>query len=462
MAVQPTSIDRLKSQLLTSGLSHKDNALFQIINGLIDAIRQSTIATTEAIATGGSSGSSSGITSLNTDVVAVGPGAVSAIIQPGVVTYAKIQNTVLADILLGRGTPAGTIQEILLGANLQIVGDTLEITTSGGGTGGGLEHNLLSATHPDTVPDDPIEGDIVYAGAGVLPVGTYISPAIRTPLTEDFVGIRMGIGPHSAGLIPSIGGGIIATPFNSYITPVFDEFLPTPDIYDGLIQASIVENFEGVRSGYMGVIGVFTIPGTGNYGHSIATQLAMIPLPSLLPATSDGIWRRLPKGTDTQVLTLVDGIPNWEDLPPIPDEPAYPWNDVTFNAANFTATGGGGAPTWTVAAGDVARFQYQQFPGVAGVGNNVRIAVYIKTSSVAGVGPPTRLLITLPFNIIGEYAEFISMRENGVAVTNVAVGYGGGLGTNQLGIEKVPFGGTFDVTADETYVAFEISAVLAP
>ena len=39
MAIIP-QLDRLKAQLLTSGLSQKNNALFQVINQLIDALRQ--------------------------------------------------------------------------------------------------------------------------------------------------------------------------------------------------------------------------------------------------------------------------------------------------------------------------------------------------------------------------------------------------------------------------------------
>ena len=34
-----TKLDRLKSQLMTSGLQQKDNALFQVINQLIDFLR---------------------------------------------------------------------------------------------------------------------------------------------------------------------------------------------------------------------------------------------------------------------------------------------------------------------------------------------------------------------------------------------------------------------------------------
>lgn len=40
MAITIPQLDRLKAQLLTSGLSQKDQPLFQIINQLIDALRQ--------------------------------------------------------------------------------------------------------------------------------------------------------------------------------------------------------------------------------------------------------------------------------------------------------------------------------------------------------------------------------------------------------------------------------------
>ena len=49
-------LDRLKSQLMTSGLQQKDNSLFQVINQLIDALRQFEISITGITATSSSSG----------------------------------------------------------------------------------------------------------------------------------------------------------------------------------------------------------------------------------------------------------------------------------------------------------------------------------------------------------------------------------------------------------------------
>jgi hypothetical protein len=56
-------LDRLKAQLLTSGLSEQNQALFQIINQLIDALRQSTTEITtiiETVSAAGSPGGSNG------------------------------------------------------------------------------------------------------------------------------------------------------------------------------------------------------------------------------------------------------------------------------------------------------------------------------------------------------------------------------------------------------------------
>jgi hypothetical protein len=64
MAVQP-KLDRLKSQLMNTGLQKKDNPLFQVISQLISYLRQSQIATTESIASGGAAASGDLLTHSN-------------------------------------------------------------------------------------------------------------------------------------------------------------------------------------------------------------------------------------------------------------------------------------------------------------------------------------------------------------------------------------------------------------
>jgi hypothetical protein len=69
MANVVPQLDRLKSQLLTSGLQEKNQALFQVINQLIDTMRQgmntlnSSISAVSAASGGSSSGSTTIITS---------------------------------------------------------------------------------------------------------------------------------------------------------------------------------------------------------------------------------------------------------------------------------------------------------------------------------------------------------------------------------------------------------------
>jgi hypothetical protein len=446
-------VDRLKSQLITSGLQQKDPALFQIINTLIDFVRQGYATTTEIVGASSGGGSGSAINSLTTDVVAVGPGAAVATIQPGVVTYAKIQDTIGADVLIGRGSPAGVVGELSLGNNLQIVGNNLEITTSGGGSGGGLSHNLLSITHPDTIPDSPIEGDLIYAGpGGPLSPATYIDGAILGPLDETFVGIRAGymLGMPT-DLIPPISG-FAGVPVLTYAAPVIYNVWPTWDTLDVSIFAPLVEDFTGIRAGYNALVPGQTEPGPGNSGGYSVYPLAFVRPAVPEPPSSEGIWQRLPIGLTDKYLKVANGIPTWSDLP----EPSYPWINIPYSAANYSAAGGT-TPGWVVASGDVARFQYQQFP-VTG-SDNIRIAMYVKTTSVTGSGP-TQLIINLPFSITGEFAQFISIRENNNSVTNTYAYYDSGISATQLYIEKIG-ALAFDTTANETYLSFEISATLA-
>lgn len=72
------------------------------------------------------------ITATTGDVVATGPGSVAAVIQVGVVTYAKIQ-AASAHVLIGNPTASSaSVSEIALGSGLAFFGTTLVATGSGG------------------------------------------------------------------------------------------------------------------------------------------------------------------------------------------------------------------------------------------------------------------------------------------------------------------------------------------
>ena len=433
----------LKSQLLTSGLSQKDQPLFQIINQLIQFLQDLGLEVTDIASSGGSA---TAITGLNGDVIATGPGVVPATIQPAVVTYAKIQDVSAIRLVGNPNGSAGSMVEIPLGSNLAFVSGVLEIQITPGTSG--LLHRLLSSTHFDTVPATAEYGDIIYATAGPDLDGEYYGGFLLAPIVEDFVGIRWGYstGYHGA-LTPSNSMGYSAPDYAFITTPLPDINLAR-DYIDGFILSLVIEDFTGIRSGYT----FNPDPVASNYPGYLPPQLSFIAPTNPANPNIPALWTRKAIGADDQVLTVVNGIPEWKDLPPPPE---YPWVDVPYNAADFTASGGT-TPTWTVDSADVSRFQYQTFPGSPT--NNVRIAVLLETTTVGGTAP-TELRITLPFNVSGRFGQYISILEAGSTTPVVAALYDEAISVNQIRIGKIG-GAAFDTTADSTYVSFEISATL--
>jgi hypothetical protein len=61
MAINVQSLDRLKAQLLTSGIQEKNQALYQVINLLIDTVRQGFSETNAAVFTPSGGGIPGGI-----------------------------------------------------------------------------------------------------------------------------------------------------------------------------------------------------------------------------------------------------------------------------------------------------------------------------------------------------------------------------------------------------------------
>ena len=462
MANVPIDLTRLISQLNTSGLSQKDQPLYQVIFQLINYLRQTQIGFAEQLASGGGGGGGGGsllaIEELTTDVVAVGPGIVPATIQPHVVTYNKIQSVINGQVLLGAESPLDDVTELSIGDGLEIIGGSLNLDIPGGGLG--LPHNFLSTTHPDTIPHAPILGDLVRAAEGAAPEGTYVNAVIMGSMVEDFEGIRAGymLGFDGGGLIPSKSGAY-GCPTLTYKTPEVPDIWLTWDFINAFILAKVNENFYGYRQGYTALTPGGFVPGPGQYGaYSVPTLPLIIPNPPILPSSVK--WQRHGIGAEGQVLTVVDGKPEWSSgSEPCPIPLVCPWVSVPFNAADFTAAGGT-TPTWTVEAGDVIRWEYQVFTTPDNLENSVRIALYLRTTSVGG-SAPTQLRVHLPFDILGKWAGQISIQENLTAPNDTFVAYDSTVNANTLFIQKIPFettGPPFDTTPGNTFISFEISA----
>jgi hypothetical protein len=161
----PTSLARLKSQLLTSGLQQKDNALFQIINSLIDGLISTGFTADEAASSGGGGGSGSAITALTGDVTATGPGSVAATISNDAVTTPKIiDDAVTTDKIIDDAvTTPKVVDEAITYAKIQDVSATSRILARKSASSGPVEEATLSEVL-DFI-GSAAQGDILYRGA---------------------------------------------------------------------------------------------------------------------------------------------------------------------------------------------------------------------------------------------------------------------------------------------------------
>ena len=451
-----TQIDRAKAWLDKTGLKQTNQPLYQIILVLIDTLRQAQIEINTAAASGGGTGS--GITALSGDVVATGPGAAVATIQPNVVTYAKIQQVTGARLL---GNPTGStanVDEISLGDNLEFDGNVLESVQPGGSIG--LDHDLLSATHPDTDPAEPQIGDLIRAVEGAAFDGVYYYYVVMMNLA---ISSPMGV---YAGYMPGYDNLLTAPVSEGYTAYPWTLAVPEPTetwISQGNITAYVrvlVENDAFGIYGYYNALtpGQYPTPDPGDYAGYTPPEFELVPTEDPALPDSGAIWQRMPIATDGDVLTLVDGLPEWVTPDPI-TYPDQSWQDIPFDAADFTASGGT-TPTWTVSAGNVERWQKQYSYNSLGTVVAVRYALYLRDTTVGGTAPD-QLQIAIPEIIIGRFAISCGLQENVVAQFDAFVEYNDGVSTTQLTINKVG-GAVFDTTAGETFVGFEISAVLAP
>lgn len=536
---------------MTSGIQQRDNATWQVINQLIDILRGSNLAILEVqdeISGGGTGGA--GITQLTGDVTA-GPGSGSQVatiaplavttgkiadlavttgkladdavteakladdavstdkIVDAAVTYEKIQQISQTSVLLGNGdiSAPATVQEIGLGENLSITDGTLQVELdteeSGGGTG--LGHRVLSGVHFDSLPAEPILGDLIYAGPGGDFEGSYVNGVLLSPIIEDFEGIRAGymLGFNGEAL-PT--GNVVwgAPPPLEYIDNELPETWLTWNIIDGFAQTTIIEDFEGVRAGYMGgqpgINLPYIVPRSGGYS---GYPVLMIPAPDLANPLNSPLWQRLAiSETEGQILQKnEDGMPEWTEnlelagdaqidgdvnidgdldvqgdldalnasvtvqnltalgaisAPQINGHTLGVWADVTFDAANFTANGGT-TPTWTLTSPDQVQFRYCYI----GAGTMV-VQVYLATTTVASVaGAVTELRIKIPESQVcvgTASAQLVGAQENGAAVFDIYASCDPATSTTNILIKTFPVGAgrAFDQTANASYFGFTI------
>lgn len=524
---------RLKSQLATSSIRETDNPTWQVISQLIDFLQQSNIQLTTEIAAAAESTGEAGITELTGDVTA-GPGSGSqvatiandAVTTPKIldgavttpkladdavttikildnnVTYEKIQQVTQTSVLLGNGdiSAPSNVEEIELGANIEIQSGVLQIIPTGG-TGVGLAHQVLSDTHSDSLPADAVLGDLITAeSAGDLPA-EFAHFLLLTAVVEDFEGIRFAYQRGFNGGELASGTQLWGYPYPfEYVDAELPDTWPAWNQIDFFAQTAVIEDFEGIRPGMIGgTPGGFAYITGNNFGYA-ASMIELVPAPDLSNPTYGTLWQRLPIGTVQQILQPQDnGSVAWTDdlnlagditvdgdvsiggsitqvdnitassivtdtltalasisTPIVNSHTLGVWTDVTFDAANFTANGGT-TPTWTLTAPDQILFRYC-FVG-AGL---MFVQIYLATTTVASVaGAVTELRVKIPESqiAVGTPAQLVGAQEAGAAVFDVYAGTDPSIDATLIFIRTFPVGAgrAFDQTANASFFGFTLA-----
>jgi hypothetical protein len=136
-APEVQTLATLKTDLGLTGTNSGDQTTIVGITGTLAEFNAALTGADFATGGGTASGTNTGdqTITLTGDVTGSGTGSFAATIANDAVTFAKMQNSSAASVLIGRGAGAGAgdFQEITLGTNLSMSGTTLNATGGGGG-----------------------------------------------------------------------------------------------------------------------------------------------------------------------------------------------------------------------------------------------------------------------------------------------------------------------------------------
>jgi hypothetical protein len=189
-----------------------------------------------------------------------------------------------ADVLIGTRKRINFVEgsNITLTINDDNVNDRVDITIAA--SGGSTTHNLLSATHPDTVVASPVLGDIIYANS--TPAWTKL--AGNTTTTKKFL-TQTGTGTESAA---PAWDTIAATDLPSHTHSAADITSGTLAVARG----GTGQNFSAAAQGsiiYFSAAGTMATLPPGTAGQFLKTQ----------GAGANPVWADVGGGTDLFSLT---------------------------------------------------------------------------------------------------------------------------------------------------------------
>lgn len=259
-----------------------------------------------------------------------------------------------------------------------------------------------------------------YQGGTSTPLVTYSDPALTIPNTNPIV--ADGAGRWVAWVNP---GTIYKLVYETPPTPpaTHGAIIRTVDNLSSvpLVSNSLVLTNHGVVIGQGASPLVATTPGTAGYiltSNGASADPTFQPSPAFPNITNHGVVIAqganppvaTTPGTAGQVLTSQGPTAD-----PVFTTLVSDWQTQTFNAADYSAVGGG---TWTVAAGNRLTHRYRT------IGKSIQIHVDIEPSTLAGT--VTQLNINLPAGILantqqGGNSTFALLSGNGIVLWHVLI-----------------------------------------
>jgi hypothetical protein len=353
----------------------------------LGAITPTSVASTGTVTGTNISGTTSGANTGDQTITLTGPvtgsgtGSFATTITNGAVTYDKIQSTSAIKRLLGSDATGNSVQEIILGSNLAMVGNTL--SASAPGTGTVTSVNADGSTTGMSFTGGPIttSGTLTLGGTLALTNGGTGATSAAAALTS--LGAYPAANPSgytsNAGTVTTTSvvtaNGVSGTVANDTTTPaitiVLGAIVPTSVAASGTVTGS---NLSGTSSGTNTGDQTITLTGdvggsgTGSFAATIAANAVTYGKIQAVTASSK-LLGSTASGTAVAEITLGTNL------------------SMTGSTLNATASGSGDVTGPSVAVdGDVAVFngttgKIIKVGATTGTGNLVRETSAILTTA---------------------------------------------------------------------------------
>jgi hypothetical protein len=377
---------------LGTGLSVAGNSL------TLGAITPTSVASTGTVTGTNISGTTSGANTGDQTITLTGPvtgsgtGSFATTITNGAVTYDKIQTTSAIKRLLGSDATGNSVQEIILGSNLSMVGNTL--SSAAPGTGTVTSVNADGSTTGMSFTGGPVttSGTLTLGGTLALSNGGTGATSAGAALTSlgaypaaNPNGYTSNAGTVTTASVTTANGvsGTVANPTSTpAITIVLGAITPTSVAAVGALSGS---NFSGNSSGVntgdqtITLSGDVSGSGTGSFVATIGANKVTYGKIQAASTTSR-LLGSSPSGTAIDEIILGTNL------------------SMTGNTLNATASGSGDVTGPSVAVdGDVAVFngttgKIIKVGATTGTGNLVRATS--ATLLTPNIGTPTSGTLT--------------------------------------------------------------------